>query len=179
MNRAGAVYGQSLYMLAKEEGLEETILQQLSVLGDCFADQPEYLKLLSCHNLSKEERAGILEEAFRGKVHSYVLNFLKLLTDKGYIRQFPDSCKAYREQYNQDKGILSVKAVSAVALTEEQKQRLCDKMIAITGKTIHLVCREDPAVLGGIRLNYDGKQVDGTVQNRLAVMEKSLKNTVL
>ena len=64
-------------------------------------------------------------------------------------------------------------------LTEEQKQRLADKMIAITGKKIDLICREDPAVLGGIRLRYDGKQVDGTVQSRLAAMEKSLKNTVL
>lgn len=179
MNRVGAVYGQSLYILAKEEGLEDIILQQLAVLEGCFADQPEYLKLLASHDLPKQERTGILTEAFDGKVHLYVLNFLKLLTEKGYIRYFSDSCKAYREQYNADQGILSVQVVSAIALTEEQKQRLADKMIAITGKKIDLICREDPAVLGGIRLRYDGKQVDGTVQSRLAAMEKSLKNTVL
>ena len=179
MTRAGAVYGQSLYVLAKEEGLEDVILQQLQVLSDCFAQQPDYIKLLSSHELPKQERTALLEEAFRGKVHLYVLNFLKLLTEKGYIRDFSDSCKAFNEQYNADKGILAVKVVSAAALTDGQKQKLTEKLTAITGKQIQLLCREDPSVLGGVRLNFDGKQVDGTVQSRLAEMEKRLKNTVL
>ncbi len=174
MNRIGTVYGQSLYMLAKEETLETEILLQLGVLDECFAAQPDYLKLLSSHELPKQERTGILETAFREKVHPYVLNFLKLLTEKGYIRHFSDCCKAYREQYNVDKGILAVRVVSAVALNQSQKIRLTEKLSAITGKQIDLICREDPTVLGGIRLNYDGKQVDGTVQSRLKAMEKQL-----
>ena len=64
-------------------------------------------------------------------------------------------------------------------MTDAQKQRLTDKLTDMTGKTVALVCREDPAVLGGIRLNFDGKQVDGTVQGRLETMSKLLKNTVL
>ena len=42
-----------------------------------------------------------------------------------------------------------------------------------------MVCKVDPAVLGGIRLNYDGMQVDGTVQGRLDAIGRQLKNTVL
>lgn len=179
MNRAGAVYGQSLYLLAQEEGLEDTVSQQLQVLEEAFVQQPDYLKLLSSHELPKQERTALLEEAFWGKVHPYVLNFLKLLTEKGYIRSFFDSCKAYYQHYNADKGILAVRVQSAMALTEEQKQQLADKLASITGKAVQLICREDPSVLGGIRLQFDGKQVDGTVQGRLAEMEKLLKNTVL
>jgi len=179
MNRAGTVYGQGLYALAKEEGLEERTLQELQVLDACFENRPDYLKLLSAHELSKEERTGLLDESFRDKVHIYVLNFLKLLTEKGYIRQFASCLRVYREQYNLDRDILEVHAVSAVPLTQEHRQRLTDKLTAMTGKTIALICREDPAVLGGIRLSYDGKQVDGTVQGRLEVMGRMLKNTVL
>ena len=179
MNRVGTVYGQGLYALARDEGLEEEILQQLQVLDGCFQTQPEYLKLLSLRNLTKEERADILEEAFRDKLHIYVLNFLKLLTDKGYIRHFSDCRKAYKEQYNADRGILEVQTLSAITLTESQKQRLTDKLTAITGKQIELLCRVEPSLLGGILLSYDGKQVDGSVKGRLEVMEKQLKNTVL
>ncbi len=179
MNRVGTVYGQGLYALAKEEGLEDIILQQLRVLEGCFSAQPEYLKLLASDNLPKAERTGILDGDFREKVHIYVLNFLKLLTEKGYIRHFFDCCKAYTHRYNADKGILEVRAVSAVPLTQEQQKKLTEKLTAMTGKTISLVCREDPSVLGGVRLSYDGMQVDGTVQGRLADMEKQLKNTVI
>ena len=178
MNRVGTVYGQGLYALAKEEGLEQTIMEQLQVLASCFTQQPDYLKLLASHDLPKQERTGLLD-SFRGQVHPYVLNFLKLLTEKGYIRQFDSCCKVFREQYHQDQGILEVRTVSAIALTENQKQRLTEKLVAITGKKIALICREDPTVLGGIRLNYDGMQVDGTVQGRLDAIGRQLKNTVL
>ncbi len=179
MNQTGRAYGQGLYALAKEERLEDTILRQLQGLETSFCQEPEFTKLLASSNIPKEERLQIIEESFRDKVHLYVLNFLKILTEKGYIRHFSDCVKAYREQYNDHKGILEVRAVSAVALTEIQKKRLMDKLAVITGKEICLICRVDPAVLGGMRLHYAGTQVDGTVQGRLEKMEKSLKNTVL
>ena len=179
MSQAAGVYGQGLYALAKEESLEESILQQLQVLQAAFAEQPEFLKLLASANVPKAERLEIIDSSFRGKVHPYVLNFLKLLTEKGYIARFDHCCDAYREQYNADQGILQVRAVSAIPLTDEQKNQLTEKLAAITGKRIDLVCKEDASVLGGVRLTYNGVQVDGTVQSRLQAMEKILKNTVL
>ena len=175
----GTVYGQSLYLLAKEENREEAILQELQVLAESFGAEPDYLKLLSSHDLPKQERLAILDKDLGGKVDGYVLNFLKLLTEKGYIRHFSDCCRAYIKEYNADKGILEVKAVSAVALSDAQKAKLADKLTAMTGKQVDLTCKVDAAVLGGVRLQFDGQQVDGTVQNRLQEMEKILKNTVI
>ncbi|MBR5023129.1 MAG: ATP synthase F1 subunit delta [Oscillospiraceae bacterium] len=179
MSQAGTVYGQGLYTLAQEEGLEEQILGELSVLQTAFGENPEFLKLLASHNIPLQERLDLLEESFRGKVHQYVLNFLKLLTEKNHIRQFPECYRAYRERYNTDKGILEVQVFTAIALSDAQKVRLTDKLTALTGKEISLLCKIDPAVLGGVRLRYDGCQVDGTIQGRLQAMEKQLKNTAL
>ncbi len=179
MTQIGNVYAQGLYSLAKEEGLEKNMVQELNTLQQVFDENPQFTKLLSAPNLSKQERCGILDESFRGKVQPYVLNFLKILTEKGYIRYFPDCCKAFVRQYNEDNGILPVQAVTAVALTDAQKEKLTGKLSQITGKTVELQCRVDPDCLGGIRLDYDGKRVDGTVQNRLQSIGKLLQNTVL
>ena len=179
MTQAANTYAQALYDLAKDEDLGKTILEELNVLKGVFAENPQYSKLLSTPDIPKQERCGILDEAFRGKVHPYVLNFLKILTEKGYIRQFPDCCDAYRGFYNEDNGILVVKAVSAITLSDAQKQKLTEKLESITGKQIDLQCSIDTAQLGGLRLSYDGKQVDGTVKNRLDSIGKLLKNTVL
>ena len=179
MTQAANTYAQALYDLANEEGLGKTILEELTVLKGVFAENPQYSKLLSTPDIPKQERCGVLDEAFRGKVHPYVLNFLKILTEKGYIRQFPDCCESYRGFYNEANGILVVKAVSAIALSDGQTQKLTAKLEAITGKKIDLHCSVDPAMLGGLRLSYDGKQVDGTVKNRMDAIGKLLKNTVL
>jgi len=179
MTQIGNAYAQGLYALAKDEELTEVILQQLEVLQKSFGEEPAFLRLLATPNLSKQERLEVLDTSFREKVHPYVLNFLKLLTEKGKIVHFPQACAAFREQYNTDHGILPVRAVSAVALTPAQTKRLTEKLCAITGKTVELTNRIDPACLGGIRLDYDGKRVDGTVKNRLDGMAATLKNTQL
>ena len=179
MTQIGNVYAQGLYSLAKEEGLEKTILQELKVLQQAFGENPNFVKILSAPNLSKRERCGILDDSFRGKVQPYVLNFLKILTEKGYMRHFPDCCKAYVRQYNEDNGILPVTAVTAVAMTEDQQKRLSQKLSQVTGKTVELQCQIDSACLGGVRLDYDGRRVDGTVKNRLESISNLLQNTVL
>ena len=179
MTQIGSVYGEALYSLAREEGLDKSILEQLKVLNLSFSQEPEFLKLLSAPNLSKDERCKIVDDCFRGKVHEYVLNFLKILTEKGYIRRYSQCVEAFREQYNADHGILCVTAVTAVALNDAQTEKLCAKLAGLTGKTIDLTNRVDPTCIGGVRLDYDGKRLDDTVSHRLDAIGNLLKNTVL
>lgn len=179
MTEVGISYGQALYTLAKDEGLSKEILDQIKVLRESFSQEPDFLRLMSAPDLSKQQRCEILEDCFREKVHPYVLNFLKILTEKGCIKAFPACVKAYLEQYNRDNGIITVMAVTAVALTQEQHMRLEQKLRQVTGKTVELQNRVDPACLGGVRLDFDGKRVDGTVKNRLETLRSQLNNTVL
>lgn len=179
MTQIGSVYGQALYDLAKAENLTEEIASQLTTLDEALSGNPDYLKLLSSRNIPKEERCSLLDTGFRGKLHPYVLNFMKILTEKGYAKQFPDCCNAYRDCYNADHGILPVTARTAVKLTGEQAQRLSRKLEQLTGKQIALKNPVDPAILGGVRLDFDGRRLDDTVAGRLNKMRDLLKNTVL
>ena len=179
MTEIANVYGQALYDLAKDENLTEEILGQITVLDETFRAEPAFLQLLSAPAISKEERCKVLDDSLRGQVHPYVLNFLKILTEKGYMRQFGGCCQLFRQQYNTDHGILPVVAVTKLPLSDALRRRLIDKLSAVTGKTIDLECRVDPDCLGGVRLELDGMQVDGTVRHRLQEIHKLLKNTVL
>ncbi len=179
MTDRGNLYGQTLYALALEEDLCLPVLQELTALQQSFDGSPEFLRLLSAPALSKQERCGILDDSFRGKLQPYVLNFLKLMTEKGHIRHFGEACQAYIRQYNRDNGILPVTAVTALPLSEGQALRLQDKLAAMTGKTVQLHNRPDPSCIGGVRLEYDGLCVDDTIAHRLENVQKLLKNTVI
>ena len=39
--------------------------------------------------------------------------------------------------------------------------------------------RVDPSVLGGVRLEFAGRELDGTLRQRLSGIEKTLSETVL
>lgn len=179
MSRAGEVYAKGLYSLAAEEGLCKPILDEMALLDQSFSAEPMFLRLLSAPNVSVQERCKVLDDSFRGKIQPYLLNFLKILTEKGYIRHYPDCYKSFRNQYNQDNGVLPVRAVTAVALNTVQLQKLTDKMQSLTGKTVELENVVDPHVMGGVRLDYDGKRVDGTVRNRLDSIRDLLNKTVI
>lgn len=179
MTEVGSVYGQSLYELAKDESLSTLIGEQLGVLQASFHQEPDFIRLLSSPNLTKAERCQVLDDSFRGKVHLYLLNFLKILTEKGYMRHFDDCCHAFTDRYDADNGILRVCAVTAVALSPEQEAKLTEKLQKTTGKQIILQNRTDPAVLGGIRLDYDGQRLDDTVSHRMDAIRELLNKTVL
>lgn len=172
-------YGGALYELARDEGLSQQLLEETSALCDSFREEPGFIQLLSAPSIPKAERCQIIDDCFRGKLHPYVLNFLKILTERGYVREFAECCQVFRKQYNADNGILPVTAVTAVALDEALQRKLAAKLSEVTGKTIDLNCRVDPKTLGGVRLDFDGKQVDGTVRRRLDDIRGILKNTVL
>ena len=179
MSQISQSYAQALYDLARDESLTEQLLLQLDALAEGFAGEPTFVRLLSAPNISKEERCRILDDSFRDKVHPYVLNFMKILTEKGYMRHFSDCCRDYRDQYNRDHGILPVRAVTAVALTAQQTRSLTEKLTEMTGKKVELTNTVDPDCLGGVRLAYDGKCVDGTVRGHLDSISAILKNTML
>ena len=91
MSKLSATYAQALYDLGVQENLCETMQEQLTALDGIFQQQPEYLRLLAAPNVPKKERCDLLQQSVGASVHPYVLNFLKILTEKGYIRQFSAS----------------------------------------------------------------------------------------
>ncbi len=179
MTAVGSVYAQALYDLARDEKLDERILGEMEMLQGIFAAEPDFLKLLGTPNLPKAERSRIIDDSFNGRVHLYIINFLKILMEKGYTRHFADCCKEYRSLYNEGHGILTVKAVTAVRLTAAQSEKLRAKLARLTGKKIELVNEVDASCIGGVRLDYDGVRVDDTLRHRLDAVHGLLKNTML
>ena len=179
MTEIARMYGGSLYDLAAEEGLETRILGELDEVAALLKANPDYLHLLSTPSIPKKERCGLLDEALRDKVHLYVLNFLKILCEKGTLRELSGCARAYRVRYNQAHGILEATATTAVAMTEQQAKSLHEKLEKLTGKTIDLKTKVDAKVLGGIRLDIEGTELDGTVHNRLSALRRDIASVTL
>lgn len=179
MTQIAKNYADALYELAWDEGLSDELLPQLKGVRDIFHANPDYLRLLSAPNIPKPERLEKLDEAFAASVHPYLLSFLKLLCEQGNLDELRSCYVRYRARWAKDHGILEATAVSAVPLGVAQVERISKKLEEITGERVNLFNRVDPSVLGGIRLEFNGRQLDGTLRQRLAGIEKTLSETVL
>lgn len=179
MSKIANTYAEALYTLVSDEGLEKTVLYELSVLRQCFAADPEFIRLLANPSFPKDVRCHTLDDSFQGKIQPYLLNFMKILTKKGYIHHFDRCCQAYRNSYNQAHDILPVTATTALPLSADQQLRLTAKLASMTGKNVELTNWVDITVLGGVRLDYGGKQMDDTIRHRMDTVRNLLQNTVL
>jgi len=177
MTKTEQVYGGSLYELASEEGLSGTVLEELTQVIAVFDEQPDYWRFLSTLSIAKDERCSALDEALRGRIHPYLLNFLKLLCENGTIGSLKGCARIYRQRYNADHDIVEVRAVTAVPMSDTHTQALKTKLEQTLHKTVELTCKVDPACMGGVRLELPGRQLDGTVRHRLDTLAAALQQT--
>lgn len=179
MTQRAVIYGSSLYDLAKEENLAEVIWEEMNAVRQIMRENPDYMSLLSNASLSKQERIGLLQEALGEQVQKYLLNFLKLLCERDLLGEFGGCCEEYRKRYYQDHNMVEAIITSAVALTEEQLQALQKKLQASTGKTVVPVQKVDAGLMGGIRVEMEGKMLDGSVRERLQGLSRKLNETII
>lgn len=179
MTNTGSLYGKSLYDLAVSENLSEPVMKEMEAVRDLFAEYPDYIRLLLEPSIPKKERLGLLDQAFGDAVHPYLLNFLKILTERGLLREFSACEKCYRALYYEAHGITEANVISAVELDSDRREKLKQRLEKMSGKEVILHVRTDPQVLGGIRVEMEGKLYDGTVRGRLSDLRKKLDETVL
>lgn len=179
MTSEGALYGQSLYDLATEENLTDQLLEEMEMVKGIFAENPDYIRLLSEPSIPRQERLKLVDDAMRGQVHPYLLNLLKLLLENNLLRDFGACFRKYRDSYNKAHGITEAVVTSAVPLTQEQAAQLTEKLVQITGRKILLTQRVDETVLGGLRVEADGMLMDGTVTGRLRDIRRKVSEVVI
>ncbi|MBQ1492034.1 MAG: ATP synthase F1 subunit delta [Blautia sp.] len=179
MTDRARLYGDSLYLLATEEGVTEEIMEQMGVARTLFAENPDYLRLLSEPSIALSERLGLVDAAFGEDANRYLVNFMKLLLERGYLMDFAGSHDQFVRRYNADHGIAEAVVTSAVALNDAQKKALTEKLSSSSGKKVSLSFRVDPRVLAGIKVEMEGKELDGTAAGHMAGLLRRLESLTL
>lgn len=179
MTQTARLYGTSMYELAAEEKLAGIILEQMQMIRDIFRENPEYMKLLMNPSITKEERNKLIEDAFGAQAEKYLVNFIKLLCERNILMEYAGCCEEFTRRYHADHNIAEAVVTSAVVLGKEQVEALKEKLEKISGKQVDLVTKVDPSVVAGLRVELEGKQLDGTVQSRLSGVSRKLSEIIV
>ena len=174
MTDVAKAYGGALYELGLELGKTKELLEEATALKDAFSQNPKFAKLLVTPTLQKDERLKIVDDCFKGKVDQNLVNFIKILTENGTVGEFSNCVVEFRNRYNHDNNIEEIVVVSAVALSSDQMQRLNKKLSDLTGKTILMSNKIDPTIIGGIHLEMEGTELEGSVKGKLDVLRQKL-----
>jgi len=121
----------------------------------------------------------MIEAAFGGQAQRYLVNFMKLMCEKNLLGEYSGCFEAFKSRYYEDHNIAEAVVTSVCPLSEEQQKRLKEKLKKISGKEIILIQKTDPALLAGVRVELDGKLLDGTVKNRISEISDKIHHATV
>ena len=174
MTDYATTYGLALYTLVQEEDLAVPILEQLKDICAIFAQNPAIYRVLSVPDIAKEDRLAVVDDILGKQVHPYLVNFLKVLVENQGIGYLNECLEVYVKQYNKDNNIETITAITSVPLSNALFEKLKTKLESITGKTVELTNTVDPSCIGGIVLEFDTKQLDGSVKSKLNTLREQM-----
>lgn len=168
-------YGRALFEAARDAGREAQVLEEVTCLAGLLEDEEELRAFLTSPAVTKEEKKNFTETALRGRVSSEMVNFLFVLIDKDRVWHLGRIARTYRRCFDEAENVAEGTVFSAVPLTEEQVESTGEAMSRLLGKRVELENEVDARLLGGMKIQVDGKLLDRSLKGELALLRAALK----
>lgn len=167
MTQTEREYAQALFKLAVEEKAVGEYVQALKQVKNLLEENPEYTEFLNCPAISLSQRLSCIDEAFGEILPEYALSFVKLLCENGKSRMTLASIDEFLALAMEYENSTYAQIYSVIELNAIQKESICQKLKKITNKSIVPVYIIDKSLIGGIKVEVDGKTIDFSIKHRL------------
>ena len=167
MTTTSKEYAEALFELAAgENALAETSDGLVTVLS-ALKQNPEYRALLASAAIGKADRLKALDDAFEGKVPKVLMGVLRMMVSRGHISALDGMAREYEELTRDYRGESVARVLSAVPLKETEAVAIRAELEKRFSRKITLSCEIDPTLIGGVRVEVDGRVIDGSIRNKL------------
>ncbi len=170
----GRLYAEAILHVAEEKGQSEELLEELNGLVEYLDSNPDLDRFLASPMIEAEPRAQVIEQAFRGRASDLLLDSLLVVNRKGRLSALRAIATAYRAELRNLRGWVDIHVRTAVPLTDALRQRLEQTLAAATGRKPTLIEKVDPAVIGGLVVEVEGRKIDASVASRLHDLSEAL-----
>jgi F-type H+-transporting ATPase subunit delta len=168
------VYAQALLDLADDAGTLDEVADEIDQLGWLIQQQPQMLGLISSRTLSVEQRAGVIEQLFKGRVTDLVYRFLHVVNKKNRLDMLSRIVKAVANLVDQRRGIVRVEAFVAATLPEQAANQVATRIGSAIGGRVILEQQVQPQLIGGLKIRIGDRLIDGSVATQLRRIRRQI-----
>ena len=173
-------YGDALFELALEKNELDSIAEQVDILAQSFAENPELLKLLNHPKISKEEKISVIENIFKGRFSDDIVGFLVIIVEKDRGAEIDGILGYFQAKVREYKKIGVARVTSAVELSADQKKRVEEKLLQQTSyESFEVEYSVDASLIGGMVIRIGDRVVDSSIRTKMDNMTKNLRKVSL
>lgn len=172
--RASDRYARALLGLARERGELELIDATLIQLCELIDQNPAITHVILNSTIQDNEKGVFLEKLLIGNESELLKGFLKLLIKKRRFQELPGIQEKFHKLVEKEKGLLEVTAISAAPLSENNQNLLVSTLAAKLKAEIRLLQEVDKALIGGVIIRFEGREIDASFKSKLSDLKQRL-----
>jgi F-type H+-transporting ATPase subunit delta len=168
-------YAKALLDVALKEADPVSVEKDLAAFADLFAQHEELRRSLTNPVVPVQAKRAVIDELIsRLQPSPPPAKLMRLLADRDRLELLPDLMSAYRQRLMDHQNVVRAEVVSTIPLTQERAAALQKQLSAVTGRTVNLETRVDPAIVGGLVARVGTVVYDGSIATQLAKMKERL-----
>jgi F-type H+-transporting ATPase subunit delta len=171
-NTIARPYAQAAFEVAQKQTDLKGWSAVLQTLSDLLANAE--VKAVVCSPRVKQSELEALMLELAGKLNKEQSNFVRVLAQSGRLEVVAEMAAMFEALRAEAEKSAQVIVSSALALNEEQQQKIAAALKVRLGCDIKLSCNVDKALLGGIVIRMGDKVIDGSANTRLAELAYAL-----
>ncbi len=166
--RLASRYAKSLIDIAQELNVLEAVLDDMELIQQVCTSSHDFVLMLRSPVVKADKKAAILHSLFQDKIQKVTLGFIDLLVNKGREFYLPEIVDAFTAQYKELKNIRTVNLTTAVAIDDNLKKVIFEKVAAsVQDGHVELNTLVDESLIGGFTLEIEDKLFDASIRRDL------------
>lgn len=168
-------YATAMFEVARVEGSLDEVEDELFRFARTLEGNDKLRSVLTDDAVPAERRRAVVADLLGDRASPVTANLVSLVVGAGRARDLPAIIDrlVQRAAAEHDKVVAEVR--SAVALDEDQRERLAEALGRATGKSVEVKVVVDPSVLGGLVARVGDTVIDGTVRTRLDQLRETIR----
>ena len=167
-------YARALFEVARAEGTIDEVEDELFRFARSYESSDSLRNALTDEMVPAGKRQAIVEDLLGGKATPTTTQLVSMVVGSGRGRDLPAIIDRLVQRAANSKNLEVAEVRSAVALTDDQQQRLSAALANATGRQVTLKVVVDPSILGGVVATVGDTVIDGSVRTRVEQLKSRL-----
>jgi F-type H+-transporting ATPase subunit delta len=169
-------YATALYSLAEDQHALDSVVSEMTSLGQVIDQSPEFRRLLASPLIdivqARAATSAVLTAQGFGKI---IQDFVGVIVANRRLAGLREIVQAFATLVDAKRGVITARVDTAHPLTDLQRQQLRARLIEAGYGNVHILEQVDPHLLGGLVVRIGARLYDTSLKSRLQRLQYAMK----